>query len=80
MIGGGTGTLRRQQVLVLGRYDEDGRLRGRLLHAAAPDAVRRLADHLTEARPAPAIRGPAYGPPLPEAAASPCRCGGASAR
>ncbi|MFD4862691.1 ATP dependent DNA ligase [Streptomyces atratus] len=50
--GGLTGTLRRPQLLVLGRYDTDGRLRavGRTT-PLKPDAARRLADHLTEAGP-----------------------------
>lgn len=52
VIGGVTGTLRRPQLLVLGRYDEDGRLRavGRTT-PLTPDAARQLADHLTEAAP-----------------------------
>ncbi|WP_240509397.1 ATP-dependent DNA ligase [Streptomyces agglomeratus] len=52
IVGGVTGTLSRPQLLVLGRYDEDRRLRavGRTapLH---PDAARQLADHLTAAGP-----------------------------
>lgn len=52
MIGGVTGTLRRPQLLVLGRYDVDGRLRavGRTT-PLTPDAARQLADCLTEAGP-----------------------------
>jgi hypothetical protein len=52
VLGGVTGTLRRPQLLVLGRYDADGRLRpvGRTT-PLKPDAARRLADHLTEAGP-----------------------------
>ncbi|WP_327365972.1 hypothetical protein [Streptomyces sp. NBC_01217] len=51
-IGGLTGALRRPQLLVLGRYGTDGRLRavGRTT-PLKPDAARRLADHLTEAGP-----------------------------
>ncbi|MEU7039338.1 hypothetical protein ABZ958_37670 [Streptomyces sp. NPDC046237] len=50
MIGGITGTLQRPQLLVLGRYDQDGRLRavGRTT-PLKPDAARQLADHLTAA-------------------------------
>ncbi|MET9513462.1 hypothetical protein ABZX62_34315 [Streptomyces flavidovirens] len=52
MIGVATGTLRRPQLLILGRYDEDGRLRavGRTT-PLTPDAARQLADHLTEQGP-----------------------------
>ncbi|WP_244905443.1 ATP-dependent DNA ligase [Streptomyces agglomeratus] len=52
IIGGVTGTLSRPQLLVLGRYDGDGRLRavGRTtpLHM---EAAGQVADHLTEAGP-----------------------------
>ncbi|MBT2505851.1 ATP-dependent DNA ligase [Streptomyces sp. ISL-98] len=52
VIGGVTGTLRLPQLLVLGRYDPDVRLRavGRTT-PLKPDAARQLADHLTEAGP-----------------------------
>ncbi|MFE7948194.1 ATP-dependent DNA ligase [Streptomyces sp. NPDC057426] len=52
IIGGITGTLRRPQLLVLGRHDTDGRLRavGRTT-PLKPDAARQLADHLTPAGP-----------------------------
>jgi ATP-dependent DNA ligase len=52
VIGAVTGTLRRPQLLVLGRYDTDGRLRavGRTT-PLKPDAARQLADHLTQAGP-----------------------------
>lgn len=48
IIGGITGTLRRPQLLVLGRYDQDGHLRvvGRTT-SLKPDAAQQLADHLT---------------------------------
>ncbi|WP_274563589.1 hypothetical protein [Streptomyces spiramyceticus] len=70
VIGGATGTMRRPQLLVLGRYDEDGRLRavGRTT-PLKPDGAQQLADHLTEA--APTIPGPAYGSPPLGAAANP---------
>lgn len=47
VIGGITGTLARPQILVLGRYDEDGRLRpvGRTV-LLRPDAARQVAEHL----------------------------------
>ncbi|MGW0396225.1 ATP-dependent DNA ligase, partial [Streptomyces sp. NPDC003042] len=50
IVGGITGTLSRPQLLVLGRYDADGRLRavGRAT-PLKPDAARRLAGHLTAA-------------------------------
>ena len=52
MIGGVTGTLRRPQLLLLGRYDADGRLRsvGRTT-PLKQDAARLLAEHLTAAGP-----------------------------
>ncbi|GAA2530681.1 MULTISPECIES: ATP-dependent DNA ligase [Streptomyces] len=52
IVGGVTGTLRCPQVLVLGRYDEDGRLRavGRTT-PLKPDAAAQLADHLHPAGP-----------------------------
>ncbi|MEU9378814.1 hypothetical protein AB0D94_34370 [Streptomyces sp. NPDC048255] len=55
MIGGITGTLRQPQLLVLGRYDQDGRLRavGRTT-PLKPDAARQLADHYHR-RPRPSL-------------------------
>ncbi|MFF9870205.1 ATP-dependent DNA ligase [Streptomyces sp. NPDC013953] len=52
VIGGITGSLRRPQLLILGRYDDDGRLRpvGRTV-PLRPDAARQVADHLRPASP-----------------------------
>ncbi|MFD6278457.1 ATP-dependent DNA ligase [Streptomyces sp. NPDC060209] len=48
LIGGVTGSLRRPQVLLLGRYDTTGRLRlGGKTTSLKPGPVRDLADHLT---------------------------------
>ncbi|MFF9011160.1 RNA ligase family protein [Streptomyces goshikiensis] len=52
IIGAITGTLTRRQLLVLGRHDQDGRLRavGRTV-PLRPDAARQVAEHLTPAAP-----------------------------
>lgn len=52
IIGAVTGTLTRLQLLVLGRHDQDGRLRavGRTV-PLRPDAARQVAEHLTPAAP-----------------------------
>ena len=51
-VGAITGTLTRPQLLVLGRHDQDGRLRavGRTV-PLRPDAARQVAEHLTAAAP-----------------------------
>ncbi|MFE5621119.1 hypothetical protein ACFQ8S_03555 [Streptomyces virginiae] len=52
IIGAVTGTLTCPQLLVLGRYDQGGRLRavGRTV-PLRPDAARQVAEHLTAAAP-----------------------------
>ncbi|MEU9035337.1 ATP-dependent DNA ligase [Streptomyces sp. NPDC048352] len=52
IIGAITGTLTRPQLLVLGRHDQDGRLRavGRTV-PLRPDAVRQVAEHVVAAGP-----------------------------
>ncbi|MEV7442866.1 ATP-dependent DNA ligase [Streptomyces sp. NPDC091204] len=52
IVGAITGTLTRPQLLVLGRHDQDGRLRavGRTV-PLRPDAARQIAEHLTPAAP-----------------------------
>ncbi|WP_435813586.1 ATP-dependent DNA ligase [Streptomyces sp. NBC_01310] len=52
IVGAITGTLTRPQLLVLGRHDQDGRLRavGRTV-PLRPDAAREVAEHLTAAAP-----------------------------
>ncbi|WP_327388122.1 hypothetical protein [Streptomyces sp. NBC_01207] len=52
IVGAITGTLTRSQLLVLGRHDQDGRLRavGRTV-PLRPDASRQVAEHLTAAVP-----------------------------
>ncbi|WP_327267187.1 ATP-dependent DNA ligase (plasmid) [Streptomyces sp. NBC_01232] len=52
IVGAITGTLTRPQLLVLGRHDQDGRLRavGRTV-PLRPDAARQVAEHLTMAAP-----------------------------
>ncbi|WP_329449257.1 ATP dependent DNA ligase [Streptomyces sp. NBC_01426] len=52
IVGAVTGTLTRPQLLVLGRYDDTGRLRavGRTV-ALRPEQARQVAEHLTAAGP-----------------------------